>query len=180
MGTTDGGSPTAVGEDPSLVVVCGLPGAGKSRAAQSLGDWLSAAVYRTDEVRTELCDDPTYDTSETKRVYAAVRERAVETVETGDRAVLDGTYRTASLRADVATVGARFGVDPLFLKLECPESVTRERLGVRTGDASDAGMEAYYRVREEFDPLRREHVRVDNSGDRSRTREQLRTALSDL
>ncbi|ESS04565.1 MAG: putative kinase [uncultured archaeon A07HR67] len=178
--TTDDGLPTAVGEAPSLVAVCGLPGAGKSRAARLLGDWLSAAVYRTDEIRTELCDDPTYDTSETRRVYAAVHERAVGTVETGGRAVLDGTYRTVSFRADVAAVGARFGVDPLFLKMECPESVTRERLDARTGDASDAGMEAYYRVREEFDPLRREHVRVDNSGDWSRTREQLPTALSDL
>jgi predicted kinase len=180
METTDGGLPTAGGAAPSLVVVCGLPGAGKSRAAQLLGDWLSAVVYRTDEVRAELRDDPTYDTSETRRVYAAVRERAVGTVETGGRAVLDGTYRTASFRADVAAVGARLGVDPLFLKLECPESVTRERLDARTGDASDAGMEAYHRVREEFDPLRREHVGIDNSGDWAWTREQLRAALSDL
>lgn len=179
METPDRGAAT-IPDRPALVVVCGEPGVGKSRVARAIGDRLSATVYRTDEVRADRYDDPTYDTEETERVYAAVRDRGIETVTAGGRAVLDGTYRQASLRAAVAEAARRVGVEPLYVRVECSEAVVRERIDARTDDASDAGIEEYYRIRATFDPLSRDHLTVDNSGEWSRTREQLRAAFPEV
>jgi predicted kinase len=162
---------------PSLVVVCGYPGVGKSRVARAIADRLSATLYRTDEVRAALYGDPTYDSAETEHVYATLLRRAVETVRAGGRTVLDGTYRDESLRADVAAAGDRLGVDPVFVKVECPGPVARGRIADRTDDASDAGVEEYRRIRAEFDPVSHPHLTIDNAGDWSRTREQVRTAF---
>jgi predicted kinase len=175
--TADGDVAGPEGAVPSLVVVCGYPGVGKSRVARAIADRLSATVYRTDEVRAALYGEPTYDSAETERVYATLLERAVGTVEAGGRAVLDGTYRDESFRADVAAAGGRLGVDPVFVKVACPEPVARERITDRTDDASDAGVKEYYQVREEFDPLSRPHITVDNAGDWARTREQVCAAF---
>lgn len=172
----DEGAATS-GDWPSLVVVCGEPGVGKSRVARAIGDRLSATVYRTDEVRAERYDEPTYDTGETEHVYTAVCEQGIETVAAGGRAVLDGTYRQASLRAEVIEAAGRAGVEPLFVRVECAEPVVRERIDARTDDASDAGIEEYYQIRAAFDPLSRDHVTVDNSGEWVRTREQLQAAF---
>jgi len=162
---------------PSLVVVCGLPGVGKSRVARTIGDCLSATVYRTDEVRAEVFAEPTYDRAETERVYAELLDRALATVESGERAVLDGTYRDETFRAAVAEAADDRGVDPLFLKVECAEQVARERIAARTDDASDAGVADYDRIREAFESLSRPHETVDNSGDWERTRTQVCAAL---
>ncbi len=162
---------------PSLVVVCGYPGVGKSRVARAIADCLSATLYRTDEVRAALYGDPTYDTAETEHVYATLLGRAVETVQAGNRTVLDGTYRDESFRADVTVAGDRLGVDPVFVKVECPGPVARGRIADRTDDASDAGVEEYRRIRAEFDPLSRPHLTIDNAGDWARTRDQVRAAF---
>lgn len=178
METTDGRTPAgADGDGPSLVVVCGVPGVGKSRVAREIADCLSATVYRTDEIRATLSGDPTYDSEETERVYATVRDRAIATIERGGRAVLDGTYRDESFRADLVAAADRLDVDPVFVKVECPEHVVRERIDARTDDASDAGFAEYRHIREHFDALSREHVTVDNSGDWSRTRQHLCVAF---
>lgn len=178
MGSSAGVDATSeVADVPSLVVVCGLPGVGKSRVARELGEWLPATVYRTDEIRAGLSEDPTYSRAETERVYAELLARAVATVESGGRAVLDGTYRDESFRTAVAGAADSLCVEPVFVKVECAEGVACERIAARTDDASDAGVEDYYRIREAFDPLSRSHVTVDNSGGWERTREQVRAAL---
>lgn len=164
---------------PALVVVCGLPGVGKSRVARELADRLPSPVFRTDGVRKDLYDRPTYDSSETRRVYAAVLDRALGNIGDGGRAVLDGTYRCEAFRADVAAGADRLGVDCAFLKVECSESVVRRRITGRTDGLSDAGLEEYHTIREEFDPLARPHAVVDNSGDWADTRRQLRTVFPD-
>ena len=175
----DGQTPARSAGDgpPELVVVCGLPGVGKSRVAREFGARLSAPVFRTDSVRKELVDEPTYGRAETERVYATVRERALSSVPGGGRAVLDGTYRRASFRADVAAGARRVSVDWAFVVVECPAPVVRERIAGRTDDVSDAGLEEYRTIREAFDPLERPHVTVDNSGDWSATRKQVRAAF---
>lgn len=162
---------------PSLVVVCGLPGVGKSRVARAIGDWLSATVYRTDEVRADLFAEQTYDRAETRQVYAELLDRALATVDAGGRAVLDGTYREETFRTAVAEAAGDRGLGPLFLRVECAEAVACERIAARTDDASDAGVEDYYRVREAFESLSRTHETVDNSGDWDRTRKQVCGAL---
>jgi len=63
---------------PALVIVGGVPGAGKSTVAELIADRLGAERLRSDEIRKELFDRPTYAEGETETVYETLRDRAAD------------------------------------------------------------------------------------------------------
>ena len=162
---------TSEDSTPELLVVCGLPGVGKSRVSQLLADSLPATVHRTDVVRKELVDEPKYTTEETRRVYRTVRKRARETVQNGDVAILDGTYRSRPFRARVSATASSLDANLQFLHVTCDEQVVRERIAARTEGVSDAAFDEYLLLKSEFDDFQRPHDTVDNSGAWEDTRE---------
>jgi hypothetical protein len=162
---------------PSLVVVCGLPGVGKSRVSRAISERLDATLVRSDVVRKDLVDDPQYTSDETERTYAAVRDRAREHLAAGDRVVLDATYRSQSLRDAIAEMGTDAGAETTFVRVICDTDVVRERIRARTDTVSDATYRNYLELKSEFDDLQRPHVVVDNSGDWAATREQIAEAI---
>ena len=169
----------AVAEGPTLVVVCGPPGVGKSLVARTAADAVGARVLRTDVVRQDLFDDPGYTDEEVSRVYAEMRDRARERLAAGEPVVLDGTYRSVGLRDAVAAVAEDLGVPSVFLRVTCPESVVRERMAARTDDPSEAEFEDYRAIAAEFEPLERDHHAVDNAGSVEETERQVREALGE-
>lgn len=164
---------------PAIIVVCGLPGVGKSRVARLLADRLSASLYRTDVVRKELVDDPEYTSEETQRVYDTIRERTRRTVAGGGRAILDGTYRAKEFRSDLVEMASDLGVDLQFLHVECDEEVVRDRIAQRTDGVSDAAFDQYLLLKSKFQGFERPHATVDNSGAWDRTREHVLDAIPD-
>jgi len=159
------------GSGPALVAVCGFPGVGKSTVARTLADWLDAVWIRSDAVRKELFEEPTYADEESRVVYEEVMDRARE--QLADRpVVIDASFADRRYRAGVQRVAADCGVPFTLVKVDCEESTTVERIEDRE-DISDADVEVYYAVREAFDPLEVDHVTVDNSESWEATRDQL-------
>lgn len=156
-----------------LVVVCGVPGVGKTTVAERVADRLDAELFRTDVVRKELDPDPSYTEAETERVYEEIVRRGREAALDGRGAVLDGTFKKRHLREQVETAVDGVAVDPRFVKVECEERVVRERIDGRQDDESDADYEIHQMFKQTFDPLERPHVTVDNSGDLAATRRQV-------
>ena len=163
---------------PDLVVVCGLPGVGKSKVSRTAGDLLDATLVRSDVVRKDLVDEPQYTTEETERTYAAVRERARDILDDGGRVVLDATYRARPFRDNVAAMAADLGVDCEFVHVTCDPDVVRERIEQRTDTVSDATYENHLELKAEFDAFERPHVTIDNSGAWANTREQIESAVA--
>lgn len=160
---------------PLLVAVCGYPGVGKSTVAETLTEWLEATRLRTDAVRKELYDDPTYAPDESKIVYETVMHRARDHLGDGS-VVVDASFADRRHRAQAQRVARAVGVPFRLVRVHCEQSVAIGRIREREG-ISDADVEIYHHVKESFDPLRADHVTVDNSGEWDETVEQLR-ALS--
>jgi predicted kinase len=158
---------------PRLVVQCGLPGVGKSTVAREIADRLGTERIRSDAVRAELFDDPTYDRAEKERVYTTMLERARAALDAGKPAVLDATYERRYHRDQVATLAAAIGADLTLVRVVCDEAVARRRIRERRDDPSEADVSVYENARERFEPLERDHAVVDNSGDLSATRRQV-------
>lgn len=164
---------STAGRTPRIVVVCGLPGAGKTTVAEHAAGLLDADRFRTDVVRKDLFSDPEYTDAEMRAVYEELFERAAAVVRGGRSAVLDGTFQHSDLRDEVQSLGDTLGVPVTFVKVDCESDVVRERIRARSDDASDADFEIYRQYRETFDAVEREHAVVDNSGDLDTTRTQV-------
>lgn len=156
-----------------LIVYCGLPGVGKSTASAYTADRLEAERIRTDAVRKELVADPVYTAEETARTYDAVFERTRETLSSHRPVVLDGTFGSRSRRDRAASVGSSFATSTTFVSVHCDPETVKTRIENRTDDVSDAAFEEYLLHREQFEPLERTHVTIDNSGSLEATRRQI-------
>ena len=161
---------------PALVVVCGLPGVGKSTVAGVVSDRLEASRLRTDVVRKELFDDPAYTDAETATVYDELLVRARDRLVDGHSVVLDGTFRRRDWRAEARDLAGDFGAGFRLLRVECPEPVVERRIVERDG-VSDADLEIHRQFRDRFEPVEMDHVVVDNSGSEAETRRQVDAVL---
>ncbi|WP_135853721.1 AAA family ATPase [Halorussus salinus] len=160
-------------ETPQFVVVCGLPGVGKTTVAEEVADRLDGRLLRTDVVRKDILDDPEYTDEEARMVYRELFERASATVEGGRSVVLDGTFKDAADRERAVELAESLDAPFRLVKVECDESVVRDRIAAREDDASDADFEIHAMYREQFDAVSTDHVTVDNSESAAETRRQV-------
>lgn len=156
----------------TLVVVCGLPGVGKSTVARQIADRIDAVVVRSDAVRTELYPDPTYAAEETASVYDTLLSRAEDRLARGESVVLDATFADARVRTAAVEVGAEKAAESTLVCVECDQAVAERRIRERDG-ISDADVDVHRQFAAAFDPVETEAVVVDNSGDKHRTAAQL-------
>lgn len=156
-----------------LVVLCGLPGVGKSTVARDLADELDADVLRTDAIRKDLRAEPRYDGEETRRVYARMLDQARAALESGTDVVLDGTFQRARHRRWAESLAESTGSGFEVVRVRCDESVAVERITDRDPDVSDASRRTYYQLMESFEDLALDHVTIDNSRSREATRRQV-------
>jgi len=156
-----------------LVVVCGLPGVGKSTVAKFVAEEIDAERLRTDVVRKELVDDPEYTEHERRRVYEELYDRATAAIDEGGDVVLDGTFWDETLRERAAELAAANDTEFVLVEVTCSPDVVEQRIENREADPSDADIAVHTQFREDFDPIERDHVTVDNSGALEQTRRQV-------
>lgn len=148
---------------PSFVAYCGLPGVGKSTAAQYTAKEYDTSRLRTDEIRKELFDDPTYSSAEDDATYEELFRRAREALAAGDDVVLDATFGCRRHRDRASEAADAVGVDLTFVRIVCDQAVTEQRIAERTAGPSDADVDIYRTLRERYDPFERAHIEIDNS-----------------
>lgn len=148
-----------------LVLVCGLPGTGKSTIARNLASRMNAAILRTDSVRKELIEKPEYSDEEKELVYRTTLLIAKYLLSAGKSVIIDGTFYKKSLRARAYEVAEKTGSALEIIECTCPEDVIIKRMKRRKGREalSDADYEVYRKIKEEFEPIERKHVVIDTS-----------------
>ncbi|MDB2275552.1 Predicted kinase [Halorubrum ezzemoulense] len=184
-GSFDPASPTSsapVADDGAstgrLVVVCGLPGVGKTTVAERIADHVDGRIRRTDVIRKQLFDDPEYTDAETEAVYAELLARARDDVDDGGAVVLDATFADARFRADAQETAAEAAAEFDLVEVACDEAVVERRIERRDG-ISDADFEIHLHFKELFDEVASEHVVVDNSGTEAETFAQVDAAFGE-
>jgi uncharacterized protein len=147
---------------PCLVLIGGLPGAGKSTLARSLGEMTNFAVIRSDMVRKELARMPLgkgigsnwkegiYTPAWTERTYAECLDRAEKLLFQGNRVIIDATFRDESKRIEFLELASRLAIPAVFMVCQAKPDVAASRLRARIGDVSDADWSIYQRAAAEW------------------------------
>jgi predicted kinase len=148
-----------------LVIVCGLPGVGKTTFAKKLSPLINAIVLSTDKIRKELIPLPTYEKEERKLVYNVMILLAKYLHDSGTNCILDATFNKEYSRTEVKK---KLGIpDKNFFVIECmcPENIVIPRIKNRRDGYSDAGIEVYQKMKKIYEPVKGKHLTIDTSLD---------------
>ena len=147
---------------PTLILLSGLPGSGKTTFAAQLAPRLDACVLESDLVRRELFPKRRYTHKESGAVFAEVRKRAEEALEQGRDVIIDATNLRERERRGFLELAERQGAPVVAVRLTAPDAVVRERLSGPREGASEANIGVYNRMRGEEEPFRAPCVQVDS------------------
>jgi aminoglycoside phosphotransferase family enzyme/predicted kinase len=133
------GNPT----HPTLLLVGGLMGAGKSALAAALCAELGWAVVSSDAIRKRLAGrdigqpdassfcEGIYSPEWTARTYAALLDDARSTLAVGRSVILDATFARRGDRQSAGRLARTLGARAIFVECICPDAVALERLRAR-------------------------------------------------
>jgi hypothetical protein len=155
----------APSKNPKLIVICGLQGTGKTTVARMIiKKFKKGVLLRTDKIRRKLFKEPKYTEEEMQKVYDEMLLETKKAIKEGKVVVLDATFARAKNRKKVELIAKESNVELTIIEVKCKEEVVRERIKRRKGDASRAGYNQYLQYKKIFDPIKEEHIIIDNSG----------------
>ena len=153
----------------SLLIMVGLPGAGKSYIVDNLQQFLKCTVIRTDQIRRYVRQQPTYTPAEMTYIYEICYGLVDERLGEGQRVVFDGSNYLASRRRRLLEIAAYHRSAVAVCHVQASEAATRKRLRKRiqgdgrTADMSDAGWSVYQWMVEAQEPVAVPHLRLDTT-----------------
>ncbi|MGZ3624256.1 MAG: bifunctional aminoglycoside phosphotransferase/ATP-binding protein [Ktedonobacteraceae bacterium] len=134
---------------PTLLMVGGMMGTGKSTLTLALQNELGWAYVSSDEIRKQLAHiDPAlpntddfgqglYDPDRTACTYEALLVEAEATLARGRSVLLDASFARQIYRQKAARLAATHGASCLFVECVCPREVALARLADRWQDRVD-------------------------------------------
>jgi hypothetical protein len=153
---------------PSLVIVCGLMGTGKSTVARALSENTGFEVLSSDSVRKKLAritekehryvgyGSDVYSRHFTKLTYSEMLETAGKMLSRGESVILDACFPSRTQRLAAQKAARKNGAQFFCVELVCPESTVRKRLDKRFKrgtDSSDGRWELYHRQKSDFEKI---------------------------
>lgn len=148
-----------------IIIICGLPGVGKSTLAKSLAPMINATILSSDKIRKELFPNPTYSSFERKLVYDIMIMLAKYLNDVKSNCILDATFNREDSRLEIKEKLRLDDKQFHIVECFCPEEVVRSRLNSRKNDYSDATIEVYQKMKKIYEPVKVEHIMVDTTLD---------------
>jgi len=156
--------------NPPLIVVSGLPGAGKSFFCRKLAERLPCLILASDTLRRILFPSPQYNETENRRLFSACHVLIEELLRSGIPIIFDATNLVERHREFLYRAADRASAKLILVWVEAPTEVVKQRLLAREEAAaleydSEAGWDVYQRMKTRRQRIRRSHFVVDTSRD---------------
>jgi hypothetical protein len=148
-----------------LVIICGLPGVGKTTIAKNLAPLIDASILSTDKIRKELISNPTYQKEERALIYDVMILLAKYLQQVGRNCILDATFNKEYSRNQVKKM-LKVSEDQFFIvECTCTEKIILSRLKNREKGYSDADASVYQKMKKIYEPVKCKHITVDTLQD---------------
>lgn len=112
---------------PHVVVMVGLPGAGKSFFAEHFSETFSAPLVNWNSIRTEVFDAPTYSKEEDVLVKRIADYTLKELLKTKATLLYEGDTLTQASRLALTKTIRGAGYEPLFVWVQTDAASSRSR-----------------------------------------------------
>ncbi len=149
-----------------LIIICGLPGSGKSSLAKKLRRKLSAVCLSSDVIRKQIFSPPRYTEEEKRQVYMEMVNQAEKLLNGRRSVIVDATFYTKRYRGMMIEAAKEAGTSHHIIRCTLPEELIISRLKERQGrrkSMSDAGYEVYLKLKGRFEPIEGEYLELDCS-----------------
>ena len=169
-------------ERPTLLLMTGLMGTGKSVLARLIAPRLGARIIQNDVLRKELLGiapaerhyeafgQGIYSADMSARTYEEARRQASEALRAGQSVIIDASYKRWEERERALETARQIGADYLVIECVCPDDIVRTRLDSRMStqaEASDGRWDLYLAQKADFDPITEvgpeRHLSIDTS-----------------
>lgn len=118
-------------QKPTLFMMFGYPGAGKTTTAKIVQEITGAEHLSSDELRLKLFPHPTYTQEEHDAVYAELDKRAEQALKQGKNVIYDANLNRYKHRLEKYEMCDRTKTRPLLLWVQAPRELARERAVLR-------------------------------------------------
>jgi len=143
-----------------LVLVCGLPGTGKTTVAKRIAEETKSTHLNTDIIRKDILADPKYTEEEKEMIYNLLFNMAEKLLSAGSKVVIDGTFYRKELRDKVRSIAEKTKKKFRMVEVTCAEDILKERIEKRKKNESfsDADFDIYLKIKEQFEPIKEKHT----------------------
>jgi predicted kinase len=118
---------------PTLYVLIGIQGSGKSTWAKANAGRLEAVIVASDEIRNELAAAGLDPTDMGDRVFATLEERLAEHLAAGRSVIADATHARRAWREKEVAIARRFGARTVAIWFDLPLAVCQARNARKPG-----------------------------------------------
>jgi predicted kinase len=146
-----------------IIIICGLPGTGKTFLSNKLSQYVNATVLSTDKLRKELFGKPTYTAWERALIYDVLFLLAKYLHSSGINCILDGTFNMEKSRSEVKELLNLTNDQIHIIECICPEDMIITRLLLRKDDYSDANVSIYLKMKKIYEPVRQKHISINTT-----------------
>lgn len=155
---------------PTVIVVSGLPGTGKSYFCLRLSERLPFIILESDALRKKLFPNPTYTAEESAYLFRTIHYLIEDLVKKGMPIIFDATNLEEKHRERIYNIAERLNARLIIVRTEAPPELVQQRLEQRmvsknNKDNSDADWSVYQKMRTTVDKINRRHFTVDTSKD---------------
>jgi hypothetical protein len=132
----------------AMILMCGLPGSGKSWLAKRVAGALRAALLQSDSRRKvlsrmepgarvqEAYESGLYAPRMKQATYRSLLGDAIHRLRAGHSVIVDATFSQRAYRAQFVDAAERLGLPYYVVHVSAPEAVVRERLERRRNSTS--------------------------------------------
>ena len=144
-----------------IILICGLPGTGKTFLAHELSKHIDSTVLSTDKIRKELIHKPTYAPWERSLIYDVLFLLVKYLHSSGINCILDGTFNMEKSRYEVKYSLNLTKEEFYIIECICPEDIIISRLISRKGDYSDATVSIYLKMKKIYEKIKGNHISIN-------------------
>ena len=161
-----------------IIIICGLPGVGKTTLAKALAPLVNAAVLSTDKIRKELFPKPSYHQKERQLVYEVMILIARYLHKSEINCILDATFNLENSRQEIKEKLQLSSKEFLIVECHCPEFLVKSRLEERKDEYSDADITIYNKMKKIYEPVLKNHLEIDTSENPEKNAREIKKILT--